>query len=96
MKHRFVTTSALLGLTLFGGMAFAADSGCPICDCNTDSTRCILGCQKTPDFINRQQCQISCDRNFSVCLDAAYKAISAAEEQNNLQTTSITTTSVTR
>ncbi|MDQ7832202.1 MAG: hypothetical protein RDU30_10740 [Desulfovibrionaceae bacterium] len=96
MKHPFFSTSVLLGLTLGAGMALAADSGCPICDCNTQSTRCILSCQNTSDFVRRQQCQISCDKNFSICLDAAYKAISAAEEQNNLQTTSVTTTSVTR
>lgn len=96
MKHSLFSTSAFLGLTLCAGMALAADSGCPICDCNTESTRCILACQGTSDFVRRQQCQASCDKGFSLCLDAAYKAISAAEEQNNVQTTSITTTSVTR
>ncbi|NDY58623.1 hypothetical protein G3N56_17955 [Desulfovibrio sulfodismutans] len=96
MKHPLSRLVALVGLTLCPALAQAADSGCPICDCNTQSTRCILGCQSTPDFIRRQQCQISCDKNFSLCLDAAYKAISAAEEQNNVQTTAVTTTTVTR
>jgi len=96
MKHAFLSICSVFGLSLFAGTALAADSGCPICDCNTQSTRCILNCQNTSDFVRRQQCQNSCDRNFSGCLDAAYKAISAAEEQSNTQTTAITTTSVTR
>jgi len=96
MKHLLSRITACIGLTLCPALALAADSGCPICDCNTQSTRCILNCQGTSDFVRRQQCQISCDKNFSLCLDAAYKAISAAEEQNNLQATAITATTTTR
>jgi len=69
---------------------------CPTRHCNTQSTRRLLHCQDTSDFVRLQQCQISCDKIFSLCPDAAYKAISAAEEQNNLQATAITATTTTR
>ena len=73
MKHAFLSICSVFGLSLFAGTALAADSGCPICDCNTQSSRCILNCQNTSDFVRRQLCQNSCDRNFSGCLDAAYR-----------------------
>ncbi len=92
MKHLVALVVAVFGLALGAGWAHALDSGCPICDCNTESTRCILKCQGTSDFISRQQCQIACSKAFSNCLTAAYAAISAAEEQANQAATTITTT----
>ncbi|QLA17397.1 hypothetical protein [Desulfolutivibrio sulfoxidireducens] len=95
MKYLFALTAAFFGLTLGAGWAHALDSGCPICDCNTASTQCILKCQGTSDFVKRQQCQIACDRSYSSCLTAAYAAISAAEEAANQAATTTTSTTTT-
>lgn len=61
---------ACLALVSIPGQAAAQ---CYICQCNEQNASCTLACQAYTSFSSQQQCEFSCQKQNSTCMDLAYK-----------------------